>query len=48
LEVDSLAAIDYTKARNIPILLTNTRELPSDTLETIKKLGAKNIIIAGE
>jgi hypothetical protein len=47
LEVDSLAAIAYAKARGVPILLTKPGEPPDVTLEAIEKLGTKKIVIAG-
>ncbi len=47
LQVDSLAAIAYAKARGMPILLTKPNELPSVTLEAVKKLGPRKIIIVG-
>jgi hypothetical protein len=45
--VDSMAAISYAKAENIPILLTKPEELPSVTLSAIEKLGPTQIVIVG-
>jgi hypothetical protein len=47
LEVDSLAAIAYAKSKGVPILLTKSDELPQVTIDAIKKLNPKDIIIAG-
>ncbi len=47
LEVDSLAAIAYAKAKGIPILLVKPDELPQATLAVMKQLTPNKIIIAG-
>jgi hypothetical protein len=47
LEVDSIAAIAYAKVSNVPILLTKPGELPSVTLDAVKKLNAKSFVIIG-
>ncbi len=47
LEVDSLAAVAYAKARGFPILLTKPGELPDVTLKTVKELGPTKVIIVG-
>lgn len=47
LEVDSMAAIAYAKTKNVPILLTKPNELPSFTLDAVKKLNARNFVIVG-
>jgi hypothetical protein len=47
LEVDSLAAVAYARANGMPILLTETDEIPSQTIDVLEKLNPKKIIIAG-
>ncbi len=47
LEVDSMAAIAYARAKNVPILLTRPNELPQVTLDAVKKLNARNFVILG-
>jgi hypothetical protein len=47
IEVDSMAAIAYAKVRNVPILLTKPQELPSETLDAVRKLDAKSFVIIG-
>ena len=44
---DALAGVPLAKAYNAPILLTTTPTLPTDTLNEIKRLKAKNVIILG-
>lgn len=44
---DALTATPLAKLRNAPILLTGSTELNSKTLQAIKDLKAKNIIIIG-
>ncbi|WP_456475240.1 helical backbone metal receptor [Candidatus Pyrohabitans sp.] len=47
LEVDAYAAISLAKSRNIPVLLTESGELPEATLDAIKKIKPRKIIIVG-
>lgn len=47
LEVDAYAAISLAKSRNIPVLLTESGELPGATLDAIKKIKPRKIIIVG-
>ncbi len=47
LAVDSMAAVAYAKAENIPILLTEPGALPKATLDAITLLGPTNILIIG-
>ena len=44
---DGLAATPLAAYKNAPILLSTTSSLPEETKDEIKRLGAKNIIIAG-
>ena len=44
---DALAGVSLAKAMNAPILLTNLKTLPNETLVEIKRLGASNVIILG-
>lgn len=44
---DALCASPLAKMYNAPILLTDKDELSTKTLEEIKRLGAKNVIILG-
>lgn len=44
---DALAGVSLASAVNAPTLLTDTNALPDETLEEIKRLGAKEIIILG-
>ena len=44
---DALAGVPLAAKYNAPILLTNTKTLPSETLTEIKRLGATNVIILG-
>ena len=44
---DALAGVSLAKAMNAPILLTNLKTLPAETLAEIKRLKAKNVIILG-
>ena len=44
---DILSAMPYSKVIKAPILYTNINKAPSDTLNEIKRLGAKNIVIIG-
>ncbi len=44
---DALAGVSLAKAKNAPILLTNLKTLPAETLAEIKRLKAKNVIILG-
>ncbi|MCH3965054.1 MAG: cell wall-binding repeat-containing protein [Clostridium sp.] len=44
---DSLTAAPLAKAKDAPILLTQSNNLDSTVLEEIKKLGAKHFIIVG-
>ena len=44
---DALAGVPYASQLNAPILLASKDELPGSTLDEIKKLGVKNIIILG-
>ncbi len=44
---DALAGVSLAKAMNAPILLTNLKAIPNETLAEIKRLGAKNVIILG-
>jgi len=45
---DSLAAVAYARANNIPILLTKPNDLPEDTYNAVKALSPEKIIIIGE
>ena len=45
--VDSYAAITLARKLNVPILLTYPNKLPSVTIETIKKLKPRKVIIIG-
>ncbi|GBE54266.1 vitamin B12-binding protein precursor [archaeon BMS3Bbin15] len=47
LDVDSYAAISLAKKKGIPILLTGSQQLPQVTLNAIKDLKLKKIIIVG-
>ncbi|MEE8403119.1 MAG: cell wall-binding repeat-containing protein [Candidatus Hydrothermarchaeaceae archaeon] len=47
LEVDSMAAIAYARVSDVPILLTEPGELPSVTLDAVKKLNTRRFIIVG-
>ena len=44
---DALAGATLAKAYNAQILLTDANSLPADTLNEIKRLGAKNVIVLG-
>lgn len=44
---DALCAVSVAKARKAPVLLTQSTSLPSETLQEIQDLHAKNIIIMG-
>ncbi len=44
---DALAGVSLAKAMNAPILLTNLKELPQETLAEIKRLKATNVVILG-
>ncbi len=44
---DALAGVSLAKAMNAPILLTNLKTLPNETLVEIKRLDASNVIILG-
>ena len=44
---DALAGVSLAKAMNAPILLTNLKSLPVETLAEIKRLGATNVVILG-
>lgn len=44
---DALSAASLAKKYNAPILLTKTNTIPEETLDTIKQLKVKNIIIIG-
>ena len=44
---DALAGVSLAKAMNAPILLTNLKELPAETLAEIKRLEATNVVILG-
>ena len=44
---DALAGVSLATAMNAPILLTNTKALPEETLKEIKRLCATNVIILG-
>ena len=44
---DALAGVSLAKAMNAPILLTNLKELPAETLAEIKRLKATNVVILG-
>ncbi len=44
---DALAGVSLAKAMNAPILLTNLKALPKETLEEIQRLGATDVIILG-
>lgn len=44
---DALAGVSLAKAINAPILLTNLKALPKETLEEIQRLGATDVIILG-
>ncbi|KUP06872.1 hypothetical protein Q75_07165 [Bacillus coahuilensis p1.1.43] len=44
---DALAGVPYAYKLNAPILLTNGSELPSDTINEIKRLEAKKVTILG-
>ena len=44
---DALAGMSLAKNMNAPILLTNLKTLPAETLAEIKRLKAKNVIILG-
>ncbi|WP_010170330.1 cell wall-binding repeat-containing protein [Bacillus coahuilensis] len=44
---DALAGVPLAVKQNAPLLLTKTNELPSETKNEIKRLGAKNVIILG-
>jgi putative cell wall-binding protein len=48
LSPDSMAAVAYAKEKHIPILLTESRELPGVTSGAIDRLGPEQIIIVGE
>jgi len=45
--VDSMAAVAFAKAENMPILLTEPDALPEVTLSAIELLGASKVIIVG-
>lgn len=47
LGADSMAAIAYAKAENMPILLTEPTDLPQVTLDAVRWLKPSNIIVAG-
>ena len=44
---DALAGVPLAAKNDAPILLTNTKTLPQETLDEIKRLGATNAIILG-
>lgn len=44
---DALAGVSLANEMNAPILLTNLKELPQETLDEIKRLKATNVIILG-
>ncbi|MBQ8121650.1 MAG: cell wall-binding repeat-containing protein [Ruminococcus sp.] len=44
---DALAGVSLAKAMNAPILLTNLKALPNETLAEIKRLKATDVIILG-
>src|SRR5690606_29396287 len=44
---DGLTATPLASAYNAPILLTRLNSIPEETMEEIKRLGAKRIILIG-
>lgn len=44
---DALAGVSLATAMNAPILLTNLKTLPKETIAEIKRLGATDVIILG-
>lgn len=44
---DALAGVSLAKAMNAPILLTNLKSLPAETLAEIKRLKATEVVILG-
>ena len=44
---DALAGVPLAKQLDAPILLTNTKALPDETMAEIKRLGAKKVILLG-
>ena len=44
---DALAGVPFAQSLQAPILLTDKDKLPTETLDEIKRLGAKQIIILG-
>ncbi len=45
--VDALATSTYAKSINAPILLANKKEIPTETLDEIRRLGVKEVSIVG-
>ncbi|TDL32612.1 hypothetical protein E2R51_07965 [Jeotgalibacillus sp. S-D1] len=44
---DALAGVPLTKKHDAPLLLTRTAALPKASLDEIKRLGAKNVVVLG-
>jgi hypothetical protein len=45
--VDSMAAVAYAKSLDAPILLTENTDVPEETINAVKKLNPKKIVIIG-